>query len=414
MSSSTQSKSQPALQFDAMQVKPPITTNSARSFDPATINADAANTHIIVHPRFPQLVDDFLTHKLAHGSQHEKRLYSAMTAQAEISRLIAQRPLVFMGSSDFTILRDGTRKPNATAEWDRNGSASQHLNQLVHLESYLTYDEIMLGSLIGVSGPSFFINDGDRYNRGKPGKPGAFEPRGIIIGLVGARFERAGRMDSIFCLPESHTPMHPELRRIFPRFFGAAARKPSTGGQGEFDAAAYKARMRITIDVLLLETNARARAAGKKAWAYVVGLGLGVWQADKAQEGHYIDAFVEALDELSLPHIGTLEFAWITVPEPCQQRVAQVAQKHGIDVVFTKHNPAEKLKTDDLLVVSYAWDGNAFPGNEYWAGSLAGSGDPAAACMSTIAELHNPLINPGLLGRIRVAGAGRLGVSRDS
>jgi hypothetical protein len=44
-------------------------------------------------------------------------------------------------------------------------------------------------------------------------------------------------------------------------------------------------------------------------------------------------------------------------------------------------------------VASYAWDGNAFPGNEYWKGFLSSSGDPAAACCSMIGELQNAWIN---------------------
>lgn len=50
--------------------------------------------------------------------------------------------------------------------------------------------------------------------------------------------------------------------------------------------------------------------------------------------------------------------------------------------------------------MSYAWDGNALPGNEFWMGSLSASGDPAAACSSLISELHNPHINmPMVSGR---------------
>lgn len=46
-----------------------------------------------------------------------------------------------------------------------------------------------------------------------------------------------------------------------------------------------------------------------------------------------------------------------------------------------------------LLVVSYAWDGNALPGNEFWIGMLSATGDCAAAASTQIAELHNPHIN---------------------
>ena len=62
-------------------------------------------------------------------------------------------------------------------------------------------------------------------------------------------------------------------------------------------------------------------------------------------------------------------------------------------------NPADKFTGSDagkLLVAQYAWDGNAYPGNEYWASIVIASGDPAATYCSTILELQNTLINPYL------------------
>lgn len=378
------------LTLDKMVVKAPIKTNSVRNFDSTVIAEDAKSTHIVVHLRFPKLVEAFLSHKRVHGSRYEKELYKTpenFTWENLTSRLIEKRPLVFMGGMDHTILRNGESiKGDPIKAWDFNGTDQQ---TTLTLKEYLSYDEIMLGSLIGVSGPSYFINNGSRTNIGSKSEPGTFQSRGIIMGLVGARFEREDRMDSTHVFPPVKTPYQdPRLSGIFQDFFGAERDRNAA-----FDVDMYKARMRITIDILLLEANDRAKEANKEAHTYVVGLGLGVWEVDPKQATYYVDTFTQALEELSLPHIAVLEFAWINVPQSCQDAVIEAGACKSMDVVFTKRNPAEKLEKDHLLVLSYAWDGNAFPGNEYWQGSLAGSGDPAAACMSTIGELHNPLVN---------------------
>lgn len=187
-----------------------------------------------------------------------------------------------------------------------------------------------------------------------------------------------------------------------------------------FDAEVYRARIRVTADILLTEASRRAKSAGKKAHVYIVGLGLGVWAINSDQTRLYVQAFLAALDDLGdgLSHIATVEFAYIKEVSGFRSRsVVFEDSETAVDVRFTRRNPAAKLRgadADNLLVLSYAWDGNAFPGNEYWAGSLAATGDPAAACMSTISELHNPMINPGFLGRIEVLDAPPLDLSGQS
>jgi hypothetical protein len=387
------------MQFnhDNLVIEPPTTANLIKNFDPHVIQSDAANTRIVVHHDFPKLVVQFLEYKRTHGSEHEKSLYSRInTWEEEVSRLITKRPLAFLNGNDLTILRDGTTIEDGTTEWDRNGTDTQEKNKFLTLDKYLSYDEIMLSSLIGVSGSSYFINDGNRYNRGKPGDAGTFQERGIIVGLVGARFERRDRMDSIFVLASKSMHQDPKVTTLFESFFGV-----QKSGLAPFDKYVYMARIRITAEMFLLEANERAKEKNQKAHAYVVGLGLGVWQYDPDQPSFYIESFAAVLDALSLPHISTLEFAWIDMPPKSAKYITTIAQKQGIKVIFSRRSPAEKLNTDELLVLSYAWDGNAFPGNEYWMGSLCGSGDPAAACMSTIPELHNPLVNP-FTERIRV------------
>lgn len=391
-----------------MRRRLPTKTNSIvnPNFDPAVVKKDAQATAIIAHAGFPDLVQEFILHKLRYGTDIERSVYAPLSWRELITRLVSKRPLVFMTPSDMTVLRNGEHIGNGALAWDRVGTTQETLNNDLRLKDYLSYDEMMLSALLGVSGPSYFVNDGNRYNAAKPGPSGTFEERGVIIGLVGARFERPDRMESTYILPRAaRSRMHPDLLRIWHDFLDISPTTPGT----TFNNLAYQARIRISAEMLLFEAQRRALTAGKKAYVYVVGLGLGVWQVSNDQPELYVEVFTRVIKDhgARLTELKTVEFGWLDTPFEKRKEMRAAAEAHGIDAVFSKRNPASKLKPereDQLLVLSYAWDSNSFPGNEYWMKSLVASGDPAAACMSTIAELHNPVINPGFLKRLEVLG----------
>ncbi|EJT80601.1 hypothetical protein GGTG_00596 [Gaeumannomyces tritici R3-111a-1] len=404
----------------------PTHANAAANFDPGTVAGDARATRVVVHARYPQLVEDFLAFKRERGCPAERALYHAGWAwRDQVARLLARRPLAFLNPTDHTVLRTGETVDCAARAWDLVGTpeegtvADPAAAAALRLRDYLSYDEALLGSLLGVSGPSHFINDGGRHNRGVPGEPGTFEPRGVIVGLAGPRFERRGRMDWHLAVNSGNLPG--PLAAAYRRFLGCELAPGTLHQDGAKTAVlserAYGARVRVTAELLLAEAADRAAQAGAgvQAHVYVVGLGLGVWKIDDRQPDLYVAAFERALKGLAPParaRVGVVEFGYVggTVSAAVRDSVVATGKKYEprVDVVFSTRNPAAKLPPGSsprrLLVLSYAWDGNAFPGNEYWMRMVAASGDPAAACMSTIADLHNPLLNPGYLERIAVLG----------
>ena len=181
-----------------------------------------------------------------------------------------------------------------------------------------------------------------------------------------------------------------QLRRRYPRV---------SSHRGYFDTRIYHDRVTLIAEPYLLEAAARAEAARTKAYVHVVGLGLGVWALPEikgAMAALQIDAYVTTLERhpgLS-EHIHTVDFSWFgAVDRPNEWRAGDVRCR------LSQRNPADPIDEAELLLVAqYAWDGNSYPGNEYWQGSLAGSGDPAAMCCSLLAELQNPDVNPAVRG----------------
>jgi hypothetical protein len=141
---------------------------------------------------------------------------------------------------------------------------------------------MMLSSFAGTSGPTFFINTGDRKNCARKDPTGTFEERGIIFGLVGPRFQKQGQMDAaLMCAPLDRALIKTSRRRqqdsgvtkLFLKFFGC---DKLPGSSSRFNHEVYKSRIRFTIETLLLAADDHAAAADQTADVHLVGLGLGV------------------------------------------------------------------------------------------------------------------------------------------
>ena len=385
--------------------------------DKQDIEARALNTHPIVHQRVLSLIQDFLKIKLELGTSKEKQLYKDMTPTQFIDRLIHKRPLAFLTADDYYLLRNGRRGEGG---FELIGTENEIAP--LCLNDYLSYDEMQISALIGLTVPTRFINNGWRNNRGEPGKKGEYIESGIYYGLVGARLEKPGVMEwqHVVITPDQNKrengygvdPQPDNLKRRlltcwakfyqlapFPTFEEA---KSDTSGKYlkisediYFNKQAYKERLRMTVEPFLVDANEQARKAGKKGYIQAVGIGLGNWCLAPEQGKLMLDVYAEVIAKNSLQYVSDIDFSWISaVPQICG--TAQDGQfLNNIRIHFSKRNPAMPLPPrdkDKLLICSYAWDGNSYPGNEYWLGPeyLAASGDPAAACCSNIVRTSEP------------------------
>eukprot|EP00697_Spironema_sp_BW2_P003777 gnl/Spiro4/15028_TR8098_c0_g1_i1.p1 gnl/Spiro4/15028_TR8098_c0_g1~~gnl/Spiro4/15028_TR8098_c0_g1_i1.p1 ORF type:complete len:592 (+),score=99.95 gnl/Spiro4/15028_TR8098_c0_g1_i1:33-1778(+) len=179
------------------------------------------------------------------------------------------------------------------------------------------------------------------------------------------------------------------------------------------NVVAYKRRMRLTLEPLLANANERGKLLSsyrhvkdkedgtkstfKGMFVRIAGFGLGVWgQEIELLKQLFNDVVLEILDENDFaPRIAVVEMMYSWGDRE------SIPNKNGVEVRYTKSNIANPIDKDMELIASYAWDGNSFPGNEYWGKLLDASLDPAAACCSEITRLQNPLLNPTLWNKAK-------------
>ena len=371
------------------------------------------NSWLLIPSKLLKLIKDFILFKKTFGSDVEKNFYKELEGAEGVKtmlfRLFRNRPLSFVGGSDTWVLRDQT---DGFGNWESIGTNKESKPLL--LKDYMSYDEIEISSFLSVSIFTPFINKGARDNGGKVESD--CQQNGIYVGQNGARFERHSKMEWRYMIvdrdqntvengygPANNTKNSSYLSiwaifydiEYFPLF--SEAEQDKTGrfyklNSGVYlDLLVYKKRVKILAEVFLKEANHRAGKISKKAFCYVVGLGLGAWRLSGAidvQKLISIKAYLELLESGKFSNISDIYFAWFNLEKDSFKPPSQI---NGINIHMGYRNPAEPLNDQNkLLVANWAWDPNSYIGNEYWTGQLRTSGDPAASCCSFISYIGNP------------------------
>ncbi|XP_055906003.1 uncharacterized protein LOC129941405 [Eupeodes corollae] len=386
-----------------------------------------ASAYPVVHERVLCLYINFLEHKSHYANKCEKEIFSNISLTDFVQRLLTKRCVTFYGKNDKYQLLTGEKGCSGFMTVGTEAETPPLL-----LKNVLSYDEVKLSALLSVSSHSEFLNDGNRNNIGviETDKT-KIEREGVVIGIIGARLSRRDVMEfqdivisktqntfengygQISTSNETRQSSYRQVWRNFyeePDFvFNKVVKDGKRFGNSKnmndiFDNLIMKKRYAISFDTLLLDSNARAEAAGKRAFIHVVGIGLGVWKTAPQQEEIFLLTFTERLKVLAskLKHVAFVHFSWFSVTECGELKHGGIIQcdthpDGGIRTFLSKRNPADKLPQPEfenvLLIVSYAWDGNALPGNEFWMKMLKSSGDSSTACSTLITEIHNPHIN---------------------
>lgn len=409
---------------EGFPVKFPIDTVRCKTLQ-TTVEADILERNInsaypLIHENALHLCAQFLLHKRKNGTVDEQPVYKNMTISTFIDRLLTKRAVVFMGKFDSYLLVNRTK---GAGKWELIGKDPR---SRLSLDNCLSYDEIKLSAFLSVSSYSYFVNDGTRKNMGKvPTTRRNVQDEGVVIGLIGARLKKAKVMEyeeMVITKAQNiegngygeEESLHSVLANFYeePCFtYGQVLdqikaepnRFTALGDEEFFDNVVFAKRIALSIDTLLIEANERAHCSNTTAFIHVVGIGLGVWKCSPHQEQVFVEVFGKRLESLGklTTCISDIYFSYINAKQcnGCKSGEIMKIKNHpnGIKIHIGKRDPHVKLSGSDegkLLIVSYAWDGNALPGNEFWLGKLGSTGDSAAAASTQITEIHNCHINP--------------------
>ncbi|KAL7035170.1 hypothetical protein ACKWTF_008254 [Chironomus riparius] len=386
---------------------------------------------------------DFMRNLSRIEGENYRAIYKDLTRHELIKRLIFKRPVVFYGPPDRFLLRcEGNKMmegkndfKNVAKNLDKISDSSPYLRE------YISYDENLLSSLIGMSTPTYYFSIG---GKGKARLP--FIDEGILCGIVGARNSKPNFMEHRFTLPRSkdfdakvfksdkfwiekvYSDAFPE--KVIPTIQDIQT-KPDIYNKiyiNGVNEVYLEKRLMLSVLPYMQEAMSRGVEKDKDVFCSVPAIGAGVWA--KCINGSIIHRlivkgvlkFLDSYDDH--PNLKHLKALALPVEDPkmysgfaASGNIKEIKVVNENIVITFKEPVDHKLKIinrsryvaellpeefrDCISIAGYAWDGNSYPGNEYWFGMM-GSFDPQAINCSLLGQFQNPEVNVKLADPERI------------
>lgn len=127
------------------------------------------------------------------------------------------------------------------------------------------------------------------------------------------------------------------------------------------DKKLYAARITLSIENVLFETNLRASEAKKQAFLRFCGLGLGAWAVLKAvQAPIFVDQIAHCIRRMDLRCVDVVMLINLNETELVRND-STITDRHGhsIRILFsqTESHASPLPDSSHLLVSNFAWDG---------------------------------------------------------
>lgn len=375
--------------------------------------------------------------------ENYSKVYDGMSADDLIKRLLFKRPIVFFKGTDDYVLRHLPTpklfKGKGTSWYNVAKTLEETVEGLPFLQEYISYDEMLLSALVGISTPTYFVSDGSLKDPlSSPVKP--YVKEGVLCALIGARLKKESLMENRFVMPKNDSKKKPSdnvhLNDLFwiQKVYAEAFPEGKIPTQSDIDknpklyekiyrnganVVFLEKRLMFSVVPFLIEACNRGFEHKKQIVASIPGIGAGVWRGKlPAAVIHevivrgvlkYIDQnFDQSLKKLSglyLPVVDTKVYSSYVMKKCLNHiRVNQFTNEitlsfEGSDHKLTIFNkmryvadPLPRGFEDCFVVASYAFDSNSYPGNNYWVDSFS-SFDPQAMICSLLGQFQNPEVN---------------------